>query len=191
MDLSNLSNTLPLANTTSSVASASSQASLSNELTNHFKDAAKAVAALYNTSLNNTNNTNKSDKLVKTEFANAAKSVASLYKLSQSSLQVAHSKGYLQCLDDILSVLSNDEDVEDWILTKRISLLNQSNLRPQSNGDTYNLQSQLQSQSQSRSQPQQVLVYGSDYFSIPQDYEFNFNLDIKPPMSFRASIPAI
>ncbi|RCK59237.1 hypothetical protein Cantr_07404 [Candida viswanathii] len=180
MDLSNLSNTLPSTNTTApntSTASASSQANLNHELTNHFKDAAKSVAALYNSSLSSHNN--KNDKVIKSEFANAAKSVASLYKLSQSSQQTAHSKGYLQCLDDILSVLANDEDVEDWVLTKRIALLNQTNARSQSAGDSHNLQ------------PQQPVLSDSEEFSIPQDYEFNFSLDVRPPSSFRASISPI
>lgn len=182
MDLSNLSNTLPSTNPSATTTPTSSQGNLSHELTNHFKDAAKSVAALYNASLNHnhSNNTNN-DKLVKTEFANAAKSVASLYKLSQSAHHTAHNKGYLQCLEDILSVLANDEDVEDWVLTKRIDLLNQGHSKQQSTSDSTNLASQ--------SEP--ISLSDSEDFTIPQDYEFSFNLDIRPPTSFRASIPPI
>lgn len=179
MDLSNLSNTLPLDNTrpgnTTSVHSSTPISNINQDLTNHFKDAAKSVASLYNISLNNTVDNNVNNRNIKTEFANAAKAVASLYKLGQSSQQTSYTKGYLQCLDDLLAVLTNNEDIEDWVLTRRIELMNHMtnpNSKPPSSGDA--------------SQHSE-----SDPFSIPHDYEFTFNLDMKPPTHFRPSMPPL
>ncbi|KAL6454532.1 hypothetical protein SBY92_003999 [Candida maltosa Xu316] len=167
MDLSNLSNDLPSTNSTASNTNTTATTSVNQELTNHFKDAAKSVASLYHSSLNAGNNDHT--KNVKQEFANAAKSVASLYKLSKSSQHISHDKGYLQCLDDILAVLANDEDVEDWVLTKRIALVNQNNNKPESSQQSTE----------------------SEVLNIPSDYEFTFSSDLKPPVHFRPSIPPI
>lgn len=182
MDLSNLSNTLPLDNTragnTTAVHSSTTTTPIPNinqDLTNHFKDAAKSVASLYNISLNNTVDNSVSNRNIKTEFANAAKAVASLYKLGQSSQLTSYTKGYLQCLEDLLAVLTNNEDIEDWVLTRRIELMNHAgnpSSKPPSSGD-----------SSQHSEP--------DPFTIPHDYEFTFNLDIKPPVHFRPGIPPI
>lgn len=110
MDLSNLSRTLPPEGSIEAVL----LHDLNRDLAVEFKDAARAVAAL-----------NSADqKSRKGDFASAARSVASLYRLGIAALTLAGSKGYLDCLDDLLSVIANGEDVENWALTKRAEITN-------------------------------------------------------------------
>lgn len=114
MDLSNLSKTLPSTRALESV----SLMDINSELTDEFKTAAKSVATLYNAS-------DKSDpKGPKTEFAAAAKAVASLYRSSTNASVLSMHKGYLECLDDLLHMIANHEDIENWALTKRAELTN-------------------------------------------------------------------
>lgn len=56
------------------------------------------------------------------EFKNAAKSVASLYKLSLQKNSMLRYKGYLDCIDDLLNLIKNDGDVENWALMKKLEL---------------------------------------------------------------------
>lgn len=194
MDLSNLSNTLPTLkpllrkpdtneqagyDDPSSQSRTSSQSSiidLSTDLTTNFKDAAKAVASLYNSSINPQPGSavNAAQKhSIKTDFANAARAVAALYKSGQASHSISNELGYLQCLDDLLQVITNDEDVENWALTRRAEI---TNARNKSDATT----SQLTSNTPSL-----------DDAKIPQDFVFQFELDMKPPTTFKPSIPPI
>jgi len=56
------------------------------------------------------------------EFKNAAKSVASLYKLSLQKNSMLRYKGYLDCIDDLLNLIKNEGDVENWALMKKLEL---------------------------------------------------------------------
>ncbi|OBA24453.1 hypothetical protein METBIDRAFT_30723 [Metschnikowia bicuspidata var. bicuspidata NRRL YB-4993] len=119
MDLSNLSSTLPPTKSLELV----SLGTLTGELTDEFKNAAKSVAALYNA------RPQKSDRGpgatdVQAEFATAAKAVASLYRLGTSSGVLLMHKGYLECLDELLAEIASGEDIENWALTKRAELTN-------------------------------------------------------------------
>jgi len=114
MDLSNLSTNLP----PSKPVTPANMGNLFNDLTVEFKNAAKLVASLYSMTVTNTAT---SDKLT-AEFASAAKSVASLYRLCNTSGSLQQHKGYLQCLDDLLDVISQDGDIENWALTRRAEL---------------------------------------------------------------------
>lgn len=114
MDMSNLCSNLPPAKPVT-------QAHINevfHDLTTEFKNAAKSVASLYS---NLVSNTSSKDKL-KGEFANAAKSVASLYRLTHTSSSLLQHKGYLQCLDDLLNIIAQDGDVENWALTRRAEI---------------------------------------------------------------------
>ncbi|KAI5962144.1 uncharacterized protein KGF55_003220 [Candida pseudojiufengensis] len=180
MDLSNLSNTLPHSkpisrqkkpeeshppSTSQSSTSSTSSSDISSELTTHFKDAAKAVASLYNSSL--TSSSNESQKsAVKLDFASAARSVASLYKLGQISHSSSQEKGYLQCIDDLLDIITNNEDVENWALTRRAELTKNS--------------------SSTTIRQQKTTLEDS---KIPSDFVFQFNSDTTA--SFKPSIPPI
>ena len=190
MDLSNLSNTLPTlkplprkAETSdhssyddpSSQLRTSSQSSISDtELTTHFKDAAKSVASLYNSSINPQSGsvvTAAQKQAIKTDFANAARAVAALYKTGQGSHSASHELGYLQCLDDLLHVITNDEDVENWALTKRAEITNAKNKSDLATTQPANYATSL------------------DDAKIPQDFVFQFELDLRPSSSFKPSIP--
>ncbi|CAI5755936.1 unnamed protein product [Candida verbasci] len=181
MDLSNLSNNLPHSKpirfkrretekeeeeerSTKSQDSTSITSDINHELTSNFKDAAKSVASLYNSSINNSQNIES----VKSDFAIAAKSVATLYKLSQQQHDQLFNKGYLQCLTDFCSILTNDEDIENWVLTRKAELLKEQK-------STY------------EEQPKTP----SDDFKLGSNYDFYFNSDLKPPSKFRPSIPPL
>ncbi|KAF5210460.1 hypothetical protein A9F13_01g04345 [Clavispora lusitaniae] len=119
MDLSNLSNNLPPVKSLEQV----SLVDLNRDLTNEFKNTAKAVASLYNA----TSQAECEHRSAKTEFSNAAKAVASLYRTGSNSNVLSMHKGYLDCLDDMLRVITNDEDIESWVLTRRAELTNSYN----------------------------------------------------------------
>ncbi|KAI5948906.1 hypothetical protein KGF57_005099 [Candida theae] len=192
MDLSNLSNTLPSSkplqrkddaadqtddpSSQSRVSSQSSIADLNTDLTTHFKDAARAVASLYNSSINaQSGSTVNAAQMhtIKTDFANAARAVAALYKCGQSMHSVSHELGYIECLDDLLHVITNDEDVENWALTRRAEITNVKNRADVTN-------------------PQNATPTTSlDDSKLPQDFVFQFESDMKPPVAFRPSIPPI
>lgn len=116
MDLSNLSNNLPHVKSLEKV----SLLDINRELINEFKNTAKAVASLYNSS----SPTENGDKNLKAEFADAAKAVASLYRTGNNSNVLLMHKGYLDCLDDLLQIITSGEDIENWALTKRAELTN-------------------------------------------------------------------
>ncbi|KAI5954608.1 hypothetical protein KGF54_002383 [Candida jiufengensis] len=192
MDLSNLSNTLPSSKpisrqsktqpteedqisqppSTSTSQSSTTSSDISSELTSYFKDAAKAVASLYNISLNSSTTNESQKSSIKSDFANAAKSVASLYKLGQISHLVSQDKGYIQCIDDLLEVITNDEDIENWALTRRAEIINH---KKSSNGIRPTTQSTTTMEDS----------------KLPSDFEFHFKSELKPPTNFKPSIPPI
>ncbi|KAG5420683.1 hypothetical protein I9W82_002564 [Candida metapsilosis] len=194
MDLSNLSNTLPPSKPLShksngvdpsgyddspSQSRASSQSAIADsnaDLTTHFKDAAKAVASLYNSSINPQPGSIVSaaqKHAIKNDFANAARAVAVLFKSGQSQHGATHEMGYLQCLDDLLQVITNDEDVENWALTRRAEITNAKNKADET------------------TPPSVSPTTTFDDSRIPQDFVFQFESDMKPPTAFRPSIPPI
>lgn len=152
MDLSNLSSNLPATRNVEQV----SLLELNKELTSEFKNAAKSVAALYN-SIGNA-------EQLKTEFANAAKSVASLYRLGNNSNEALMHKGYLECLDDLLQGITNGEDIENWALTKRAEITKKfNNEKPTAIQET----------------PQ------DNDFHLPKEYEFSLPSELALSLRFR------
>lgn len=112
MDLSGLSSNLP---TPGNGSQNTVLDPLGNEISTEFKNAAKLVASLY---------ASKSKKLSKAEFTSAAKLVAALYRLTIAGNTQLRERGYLDCLDDILLVMTSGGDIENWILTRRAEILN-------------------------------------------------------------------
>ncbi|EDK45185.1 hypothetical protein LELG_03364 [Lodderomyces elongisporus NRRL YB-4239] len=250
MDLSNLSRTLPLlkplhkederrrntslsgtgaaaasvtsSQSTSSTSSTSSTADYT-DLTTHFKDAAKAIASLYNTALGVQNLTNTNDETpqkltLKTDFAQAARSVAVLYKYAQMSHPASFDQGYLNCIDDLLQIITNDEDVENWALTRRAEI---TKLQKTSNKDNERERKEKGERERDRDRDrerererekdiesdsvlnfsQKSVVKNSldslqsktafDDGKLPSDFAFQFALDLRPPTAFRPSIPPL
>lgn len=152
MDLSNLSSDLPSTQNLEQV----SILELNKELTSEFKNAAKSVAALYNS----TGDT----KQQKAQFADAAKAVASLYRLGTNSNVLLMHKGYLECLDDLLGVITNGEDIENWALTKRAEVTKNNTTKE-------------------RLPSSQEIV--QDDLHIPHDYEFSLPPELALSLHFR------
>lgn len=201
MDLSGLSSNLPSTKP-------STIEELNKELTNEFKNAAKSVAALYNSTNTSTSTTAPSTtnsgptglnlapdspsasvpaSSAKKEFANAAKSVTALYRLTNNALSLARHRGYLDCLDDLLQVLTDDQDLENWVLAKRAELLNSKQVLAQA-------QAQAQAQTPVLTPvlaATAALDAGTPDFSIPLDYDFSMSLDISPHYHFRPSMPPL
>lgn len=153
MDLSNLSSDLPSTRNVDQV----SLIELNKELTSEFKNAAKSVAALYNST--------GDSKRLKAEFANAAKSVASLYRLGNNSNVLLMHKGYLECLDDLLDVITNGDDIENWALTKRAEIVKKFS-------------------SKDKPAVPQEAVQDQD-FHLPQEYEFSLPSELALSLHFR------
>ncbi|EGW34273.1 uncharacterized protein SPAPADRAFT_59693 [Spathaspora passalidarum NRRL Y-27907] len=151
---------------------------LTAELTNEFKNAAKSIATLYNSSNSN------SDSL-KSDFTNAARSVASLYKITNNSRDMLFNHGYLSCLDDLLQVISQQGDVENWVLTKRAELLKKD--KP----DEENTKKEVEKQEISPEQVINIKKEDNKDTSIEDVYSFTFTSDIKPNVHFRPSIPPL
>ncbi|KAK6460100.1 hypothetical protein DFJ63DRAFT_338053 [Scheffersomyces coipomensis] len=179
MDLSTLSSDLP---PTKSV-NDTSMSDLSREITNEFKNAARSVASLYN-SVSATGDGSASTKV---EFANAAKSVSALYRITHNNTSLVYQKGYLDCLDDLLELITVKGDVENWALTKRAEITNSHN---NTNHTTSSISSNISS-----SPPASVVDTNqrdidpvSSDFQIPSDYDFTLSSDIKPNGHFRSSI---
>lgn len=177
MDLSNLSSNLP---PTRPIDQASVN-EVNRELAKEFKNAAKLITALYNmksrpssgsgdeasTEIKNKNNQNS-------EFANAAKSVASLYRLSNNSNGLNHQHGYLTCLNDLLQVISEEGDIENWALTQMAQFNKLKRSKDISNSTT-------ESKPESDHLPED--------FKLPREYEFHMGEDLKVPHQFRPSHP--
>lgn len=127
MDLSKLSKDLPATSNFEHV----SVASLNVELADQFKTAAKSVTSLYNAGSRKETSKDTRDTKdsidTKTAFSNAARAVASLYRAGTECTVLSMHKGYLDSLDDLLQVISNGEDIENWVLTKRAELVNYYN----------------------------------------------------------------
>lgn len=153
MDMSNLSSNLPSTKNVEQV----SLLELNKELTSEFKNAAKSVAALYNS-------TGDAEQL-KTEFANTAKSVATLYRLGSNSNEILMNKGYLECLDDLLEVITNGEDIENWALTKRAEITKKFNAK----------EKPVIPQESAQEQD----------FHLPQEYEFSAPSELALSLRFR------
>ncbi|KAI3405999.2 hypothetical protein KGF56_001218 [Candida oxycetoniae] len=216
MDLSNLSSTLPkskplyrksdeASRLQSSdhnylQASSSSQSTVSDfnqNLTSNFKDAAKAVASLYNTALNVRKNPDSGQfekSILKTEFSNAARSVAALYKLGHSTHAVSQERGYLECIDDLLQVITNNEDIENWALTRRAEITNtkrkdlHDSSPPIVNTTTTTTTTTT---TPILSSPSDTTASETEDFKLPHDFVFQYNSDLKPPVAIRPSIPPI
>lgn len=163
MDLSNLSSDLPPTKSLEQI----SVSDLKKELTDEFKNAAKSVASLYNASGNG------GEKNAKSEFANAARSVASLYRLGSNSNALLMDKGYLACLDELLEVIANDDDIENWALTKRAEVTNHYNNKDRDHN------------SPASSDP--VDLESAD-FSLPTEYEFMVPLELNSNMHFQPTL---
>lgn len=176
MDLSNLSSDLP----PTKPVNQNSVNELNRDLTTEFKNAAKSVASLYNLKASGKNDVSKQ----KAEFANAAKSVAALYRLTNSSSTLVHHMGYLECLDDLLYVLTNNEDVENWALTKRAEIIN-------SNAASHNQQMASSTSATDAVEGSTEPVSAGEDLHIPQDYAFSFALDMTPSHHFRPSFPPL
>lgn len=127
MDLSKLSRDLPVTSNFEHV----SVASLNAELADQFKTAAKSVTSLYNAGARKETTKDSKDSKdsnnTKTAFSNAARAVASLYRAGTECTVLSMHKGYLDSLDDLLQVIANGEDIENWVLTKRAELVNYYN----------------------------------------------------------------
>lgn len=88
------------------------------ELATEFKNAAKLVAALYSAA------DNKDD--LKDDFTAAARSVASLYRTTYQLNEVFQQQGFLDCVDELLKLISAGGDVENWALTRRAEVIKDS-----------------------------------------------------------------
>ncbi|CAH6718897.1 hypothetical protein CLIB1444_01S16930 [[Candida] jaroonii] len=178
MDLSNLSSNLPLTKPISQ----ESVDGVNQQLNNEFKDAAKSVTNLYNNlsqSLQSSQDPSPSqpkDSDYKEDFTKAAKSIASLYRLSRDSSHLNHYFGYLSCLNDLLSVIENGEDLENWILTKKHELENQ---KDDSRIDT--------------TQEQEDNKEDKERFNIRDvlNHEFSMDDELISPYKFRLGYPQL
>lgn len=171
MDLSKLSSDLPPTKSLEQL----SVLDINRELTDEFKNAAKSVASLYNAS-----GASGDSKSAKVEFANAAKAVASLYRLGSNSNVLLMHKGYLECLDDMLKVISNSEDIENWVLTKRAELTNFYNNKDKGSGN---------------GSAEPVAAVNADSadpentdFHLPAEYEFMLPVELNSKLHFRPSL---
>lgn len=175
MDLSNLSSDLP---PTKPINQASIN-ELNREATTEFKNAAKSVASLYNSSAGTTPSSKH-----KTEFANAAKSVAALYRVTNNANGLLRPMGYLECVDDLLKVITNGEDIENWALTKRAEITNISNNASEGANSNSGLNQELKDVAADVESVDEGL-------HIPLDYAFSFSLDLVPAYNFRPSFPPL
>lgn len=152
LDLSNLSKDLPPPKVLAQEVLA--------EVAGEFKNAAKRVSALYLAAENK-------DKL-KPEFTEAARLVALLYRKTYQLNEVYTQQGFLTCLDELLEVVSNGGDVENWALTRRAEVIkNTKVLAPSSNTIVSS-----SSSSSSATVPEPELP---KEFGIPEDYSFTFS----------------
>ncbi|ODV79954.1 uncharacterized protein CANTADRAFT_42549, partial [Suhomyces tanzawaensis NRRL Y-17324] len=158
MDLSNLSFDLPPTKPVNQTAIDD----LSRDLTTEFKNAAKSVAKLYNSSVAG----NSTSPNHKAEFANAAKSVAALYRTTHNATLLLQYNGYLNCLDDLLEIIANDGDVENWALTKRAEITNMNN---------------AEDKAEVADKPASA---SSELFQFPHEFKFSFNHDLQPKRPF-------
>lgn len=204
MDLSNLSSDLPPTKPINQI----SVNELNHELTTEFKNAAKSVAALYNSSiLSKCENVSSNDfkKNQKLDFANAAKSVATLYRLSNNANTLLLNKGYLECLDDLLEGIAHGDDIENWALTKRAEITNinkdhhnnsygnnnnESNVPSNITNNNNNI-SNIDSMSNNDLIEPITNSTNEPEFNIPPDHVFSLTLDKSPGCKFRPSFPPL
>lgn len=172
MDLSKLSKDLPPTKPLEQV----SLRELNRELTDEFKNAAKAVAQLYNTTAQKENDPAKA----KTEFADAAKAVATLYRLSTSSNALLLNKGYLDCLHELSQVIAHGQDVEKWASVKRAEITNRYNSKERDDKD------EKEKDAASLDAPEQVSVD----FHLPAEHDFSLPPELVSSLHFRPSFAA-
>lgn len=120
MDLSKLSSDLPSTTNIETV----SLSKLNSELTDQFKNAAKSVTSLYNVT---SKNSKEEVAVNKAAFSDSARAVASLYRTGTECNTLLMHKGYLDSLDDVLQVITQGDDIENWVLTKRAEIVNYYN----------------------------------------------------------------
>jgi hypothetical protein len=199
MDLSNLWSNLP----DSKPISRESVDEINRLLASEFKNAAKLVTALYNVkerekahhsqSHTQTQNSHSqthshtsqpsSQSLSQTAFAKAAKSVASLYRLSHSSNEVNHLNGYLTCLDDLLKVLLEGGDVENWALTRRAEICKPKSADTDIHDATQEADAQAKRAEEENTEMASSPV--SEAFQLPKDHEFYLGDEFVAPFQFR------
>lgn len=192
MDLSNLSSNLPLTKPIDQ----DSVNEVNKQLATEFKNAAKSVTTLYNLKLklseddktkttkndDNTNGTNQQN----IEFANAAKSVASLYRLSNNSNGLNYHYGYLSCLKDLLTVISDEGDVENWALTKMAEF---NKTKHGGIGSTTDRTSDSDSDGTTATTINNEIETLPEDFKLPSEYEFSLDHDYSVPYNFKPSYP--
>lgn len=215
MDLSALSSDLP---STKAVSEASVK-ELTRELTTEFKNAAKAVAGLYSVAATASNATStggsgtpktaKTAAALKQDFSETAKSVASLYRLANTSTALFRLKGYMDCLDDILEVIEQGQDIENWVLTRKAEISNlhktdsavvNSTSRTSeptlllSDNESHSSSSIAVSNCNNNSQNMisgMPLADAAEDFSIPSDFEFRMPDSLAVSHHFRLSHPPL
>lgn len=173
MDLSNLSSQLP---------SGRSQKDdgLARELACQFKNAANAVAALYN---------NHDQDDAKTEFSNAARAVTGLYRTATKSQAAAVDQGYTECLEDLLTAIQNGEDIEDWALTRRAQIR-----KEQDNDDERNAASDkcdVPLDTEGPEGPYLADLAAPDLAGYIPDHVFTAPLLLAAPQHFHPSMPPL
>ncbi|RLV95379.1 hypothetical protein JA1_001069 [Spathaspora sp. JA1] len=151
---------------------------LTQELSNEFKNAAKSIATLYNSS----------NDSCKTDFTNAAKSVSLLYKKSNNSREMVYNHGYSACLDDLFQVIQQQGDVENWVLTKRAEFIKNQE-RQETKENHIDKKPIIETKDIPETEEEQVIP--KDIQDTISQYNFTFSSDLKPSVHFRPSIPPL
>lgn len=182
MDLSNLSSDLPPTRAIDQI----SVSELNQELTAEFKNAAKSVASLYNSSILG------NGKEQKTEFTNAAKSVTALYRLSSNSNDLLLNKGYLECLDDLLENIAKGEDIENWALTKRAEITNvHRSQHERADATNINKSQNEKAEVKSQNDTEDTTKVEKPAFEIPENYDFSLNPSLASTYKFTPGFPPL
>lgn len=167
MDLLNLSSNLPV---TQPVTEATAD-EINRQLVGEFKSAAKLVTSLYHSK-------DKDKASQNQHFTKAAKSVASLYRLGCSGSTMSHLNGYVKCLDDLVQVILEGGDIENWALSRRAEILNgRADM-----GKGYDKDTEKSGDDASER---------AEDFYIPQDHEFTFGDEFMVQHHFRPSYPPL
>lgn len=186
MDLLNLSSNLPV---TQPVTEATTD-EINRQLVGEFKSAAKLVTSLYHSKDKDLTSQNQ-------HFSKAAKSVASLYRLGCSGSAMSHLNGYVKCLDDLVQVILEGGDVENWALSRRAEILNGRIDEPVQTSDKPMEQNFNNSGENCGNDEEAASVLDAvdteltDDFYIPQDHEFTFSKEFMVQHHFRPSYPPL
>lgn len=201
MDLSKLSSDLPATTSIESV----SLPSLNAKLTDHFKDAAKSVTSLYNSTAKkdvpepaSLRRETQDSGDAKKAFSDAARAVATLYRAGTETNVLLMHKGYLDSLDDLTQIIARGEDIENWVLTRRAELVNYYNqmestkeppMTPATPAATEQpVQESTESSERDNDSLTTSLTFGEDGHP---DSAFNMPLDLATDMRFRPSFPPL